>query len=125
MTKQTAVPTFEINGKQYDLKLTLESIDYLNKLDEGGALALVGKVFTGDLQTYVNIVFAGLKHTGENFTLDSVTKAVEQAIENETLDLDRVMRDGNALVANSFFYKKTVNKMLEGPAKEAMEKLLS
>lgn len=34
MTKQTAVPTFEINGKQYDLKLTLESIDYLNKLDE-------------------------------------------------------------------------------------------
>ncbi|EAC4840366.1 hypothetical protein ABS754_001935 [Listeria monocytogenes] len=126
MTKQKAVPTFKINNKEYDLKLTFESIDYLNNAEEGGALALVGKIFTGDLNTYVHIVFAGLKHTGENFTYESVEEAVKTSIENEDLDLDRVMKDGNALVSNNFFYKKTVDKLLkDNEARKAMEDLLS
>ncbi|MBC1286888.1 hypothetical protein HB818_14075 [Listeria booriae] len=116
---------FEINGKEYDLKLTFDSIDYLNN-DEGGALGLVGQVFTGDLKTYVKIVYAGLKHTGENFTYDDIRKEVEAQIEAEKLDLDKIMKDGNEIVANSFFYKKTVNKLLKNEeAKAAMEQLLN
>lgn len=116
---------FEINGKEYELKLTFDSINYLNS-GEGGALALVGSVFTGDLETYVKIVYAGLKHTGENFTYNAVQTAVEAQIEAEALDLDKIMKDGNEIVAGSFFYKKTVGKLLKNEdTKQAMEQLLS
>lgn len=116
---------FEINGKEYELKLTFDSINYLNS-GEGGALALVGSVFTGDLETYVKVVYAGLKHTGENFTYDAVKGAVESQIAEEKLDLDKIMKDGNEIVAGSFFYKKTVSKLLKNEdAKAAMEQLLN
>ncbi|EUJ44410.1 tail assembly chaperone [Paenilisteria rocourtiae] len=117
--------SFEINGKEYELKLTFDSINYLNS-GEGGALALVGSVFTGDLETYVKIVYAGLKHTGENFTYEAVQNAVEAQIEAEKLDLDKIIKDGNEIVSGSFFYKKTVSKLLKNEAaKEAMEQLLN
>ncbi|EPT8988159.1 tail assembly chaperone [Listeria monocytogenes] len=126
MTNQETNPTLEINGKEYELKLTFEGIDYLNKSDEGGALSLVGKVFTGDLGTYVKIVFACLKYTGENFSFETVEQAIKESIKNEKLDLDKVMKDGNTLVANNFFYKKTVDKLLKDEgARKAMEDLLS
>lgn len=126
MAEQTKRATFKIGDKEYELKLTFDSINYLNSVAEGGALSLVGKVFTGDLDTYVDIVCAGLMHTGENFSRSKLKEQIESQIENEELDLDKIMRDGNVVVSNSFFYKKTVNKLLKDEtAKQAMEQLLN
>ncbi len=124
--KQNQKVTFVIDDKEYELKLTFEGIDYLNSVYDGGALALVGKAMTGDLATYLHMVYAGLLHTGESFTFKKVKSTIESQLEAEELDLDKVLRDGNALVANSFFYKKTVNKLLKNEdAKQAMEQLLN
>jgi len=117
---------FEINGKEYELKLTFESVKYLNGLFEGGSFEVIGKAIMGDLNTFPHIIHAALFHTGENFALKDVEKAIDEAIQNEKLDLDGIVKLSNEIVANSFFYKKTVDKLLKEnkEAKKAMEQLL-
>lgn len=117
--------TFEINGKEYELKLTFKAVRHLNGLYEGGAYALIGKAIMGDLDAFVNIVHAALLHTGENFKLKDVEAAIEQLFEEEKLDQDSVTKICNDVVTNSFFYKKTVDKLLKDnpQAKKALETL--
>ena len=117
--------TFEVNGKEYELKLTFKAVRHLNGLYEGGAYALIGKAIMGDLDAFVNIVHAALLHTGENFALKDVETAIEQLYEAEKLDQDSVTKICNEVVVNSFFYKKTVDKLLrDNPqAKKALETL--
>lgn len=103
---------FEVQGKEYELKITFDSIKHLNGLHQGGAMELIGKVFTGDLDTFVNIVYASLFHTEKNFTLKTIEKEVETLFIKGTLDLDFIVKTGNELISNSFFYKKMVEKML-------------
>ncbi|MBU5341305.1 tail assembly chaperone [Caldifermentibacillus hisashii] len=117
--------TFEINGKEYELKLTFKAVRHLNGLYEGGAYALIGKAIMGDLDAFVNIVHAALLHTGENFKLKDIETAIEQLYEAEKLDQDSVTKICNEVVVNSFFYKKTVDKLLKDnpQAKKALETL--
>jgi Phage tail assembly chaperone protein, TAC len=119
--------TFEINGKEHELKLTFKAVRYLNSLYDGGAYALIGKAIMGDLDTFVHIVHAGLMHTGENFKLKDVEKAIEDLFEAEKLDQDEVTRISNEVVTGSFFYKKTVDKLLKDnpQAKKAIETLMA
>lgn len=107
--------TFEINGKEYELKLTFKSIKYLNKIygaDEGGALALVLHAVQGDIELFPHVIYAGLMHTGENFSYKTIEKAIEQAFEDEKIDLDYVIKTSNKVVTNSFFYRATAKKLL-------------
>lgn len=119
--------TFEINGKEYELKLTFKAVRHLNGLYEGGAYALIGKALMGDLDTFINIVHAGLLHTGENFKLKDIEETIEQLFDAEKLDQDAITKISNEVVVNSFFYAKTVDKLLKDnpQAKKALETLMA
>lgn len=112
---------FEINGEEHELKITLESVKYLNNLHEGGAFALVQKAITGDIDTFISVLHAGLFHTGKGFTLKDITKAVEDGIVNETIDQDFINRTSYGVVAESFFYKKSVKKMFASDPEAAAQ----
>lgn len=115
---------FKINDKEYELKLTYQSLKYLNKLygaDQGGALQFVAKAMQGDLETFPHIIHAALFHTEENFSFKTVEKAVEEATVNGELDYGDILRLSNELVTDSFFYRTTAD-MLVG--KKAVDNLL-
>ncbi|ETB71265.1 hypothetical protein A943_07750 [Bacillus sp. CPSM8] len=104
---------FEIEGNEYELKLTYASVEYLNGLYKGGSFELIGKALMGDLEAFPNIIHAGLFHTGKNFSIKKIREAIEAAISEEKLDMDEIMKLSNEVVSKSFFYKKTVEKLLK------------
>src|SRR5690625_1242163 len=116
---------FEINGKEYELKLTYKSIKYLNGLFEGGSYELIGRAIQGDLEAFPKIVHAALFHTEENFSLASIEDEIEKLINNEKLSLEDVTRICDEVVTQSFFYKKTVDKLMKSnpEMKKALEQL--
>lgn len=117
---------FTINGKEHELKLTYKGVKHLNALYSGGALDVVGKAIAGDLDTFPHIIQAALLHTGENYSIDTIEKAIDDATESEQLDFLGIMRLSNEVVTQSFFFKATVAKLLADnkQAKKAMEQLL-
>ncbi len=115
--------TFEIDGKEYELKLTFESITRLNKLSENNnPMEVVGLSMQGDLELFPNLVHAALFHTKENFTLEKVKEEINNKIENNELDYLDIVKIGYEVVANSFFYKRVVEKMVKANP-EAMKEL--
>lgn len=117
---------FEIKGEEHEIKLTLKSVKYLNGLFDGGAFILIQKAISGDIDTFIDIVHAGLFHTDKGFKRKDIEKAVDEGIAEEKLDLDYVNRVSYGVVADSFFYRKTVEKIFEGDkaAKKQIEKLM-
>ncbi|KMK75458.1 tail assembly chaperone [Alkalihalobacillus pseudalcaliphilus] len=119
--------TFEIEGKEYELKLTYASVKYLDKHSENGQMGLVGLAMMGDLDIFPHIVHAGLFHAKQNFTLAHIEAEIEKAFEAEKLDLDGIIKLSNEVVTKSFFYKKTVDKFMklsgDPKATEALAKL--
>lgn len=117
---------FEINGKEHELKLTLNSVKYLNGLHQGGAYALIQHALMGDIDTFIAIVHAGLFHTKEGFKKEDIENAVDEGIESESIDLDYINKLSYGVVAESFFYKKTIDKMFESDpeAKKQIEALM-
>lgn len=115
---------FEINEEEYELKITLQSVKYLNNLHEGGAFTLIQKAISGDLDTFVAVVYAGLFHTEKGFKKKDIEKAIEDGINNELIDLDYINRTSYGVVAESFFYKKTVTKLFKDDP-EAMAQIES
>lgn len=117
---------FTINGKEHELKLTYKGVKKLNELYSGGALDVVGKAIAGDLETFPHIIQAALLHTGENYTLEAVEQAIDDATEAEQLDFLGIIRISNEVVTQSFFFKTTVAKLLADnkQAKKAMDQLL-
>lgn len=116
----------EIKGKEHELKLTLESVKYLNGLYDGGAFALIQKAISGDIDTYVDVLFSGLFHTKEGYKRKDVEAAVEEGIVAEKIDLDLINRTSYGVVAESFFYKATVAKMFKNDpeAKKQIDELM-
>ena len=119
--------TFNIGGKEYELKITFEAVKRLNKAFEGGSYEVIGKAIAGDFDAFPIIIHAGLIHTGENFTLQQVEEAIEQLFADEAITLDDIQRLSNEVVSESFFYRPTVTKLLnQNPEmKKAYEQLLS
>lgn len=118
--------TFTINEKEYELKLTFESVKRLNNSFEGGNIEVIGLALAGDFDAFPKIVHAALIHTGNNFTQKAVNGAIEEAFEREELTLESIQRITNEVVTDSFFYRPTVEKMFEGnPAlKKELEQIL-
>ncbi|WP_332606872.1 tail assembly chaperone [Bacillus spizizenii] len=119
--------TFKLGGKEYELKLTYESVKYLNKQCQNGALELVGKALAGDFEIFPHVIHAGLFHAGKNFALETVENEIEKLFEEEKIDMEYVMKTGKEVVADSFFYKSLLKKMMKDDPKamEALEELLS
>lgn len=117
---------FEIDGKEYDLKLTFESVNYLNGALKGGSYELIGKALAGDFETFPQIVYAGLLHTGEKITLKKVNDEIANKFANEELTLDYIQTTSNEVVSECFFYAPTVKKMLDKnpEMKKALEQIM-
>lgn len=118
--------TFVVNDKEHELKLTLKGVKYLNGLYDGGGFMLIQKAISGDIDTYVDVIFAGLMHTEEGYKRKTVEEAIDKAIEEERLDLDSINRTMYSIVVDSFFYKKTMEKLFQNDkdAKKQIEKLM-
>ncbi|MHC8516771.1 tail assembly chaperone [Sporosarcina sp. ITBMC105] len=118
--------TFEINGKEYELKIDLKAAQYLNSIYDGGSFDVIGKAMMGDLDLFPHIIHAGLRHTKENFSFAQVEEAIVDATANEKLDLDGILKLSNEVITQSFFYKKTVEKLLKDnkQARKAIDQLL-
>lgn len=105
--------TFEINDKEYELKLTYQSIKLLNNAFEGGSYELVGRALQGDFDAFPTIVHAALLHTGEGLSLKKVEKEIERQIDSQVISLEDIAKISDEVVTQSFFYKATVDKLLK------------
>ena len=117
--------TFEIDGKEYELKLTYKAIKYLNDKFEGGSYELIGLAIQGDIDAFPLIVHAALFHTDENFSLKKIEETIENLIDSEKLSLEDITQICDKVVVQSFFYKKTVDKLMKNnpEMKAALEQL--
>lgn len=105
--------TFEIDGKEYELKLTYASVARLNKAFEGGSYELIGKAIAGDFEAFPIILHAALLHTDENFSLAKIKGAIEDAFNNESISFEDMQKIANEVVSESFFYRPTIDKMMK------------
>lgn len=117
--------TFEINDKEYELKLTYKSIKYLNGKFDGGSYELIGRAIQGDIEAFPLIVHAGLFHTGDNIAFKTVEARVEELIDNGEISLEDIAKIADEVVTQSFFYKATVDKLMKNnpEMKKALEQL--
>mgnify|MGYP001412454035 FL=1 len=104
--------TFEIDGKEYELKITFESVKRLNKAFDGGSYELIGKAIAGDLDAFPLVIHAALIHTNEKFTIKKVEQAIEDLFEKEALSFEDIQKILIEVVTESFFYKPTVAKLM-------------
>ena len=104
---------FEIDGKEYELKLINSTTRVIAKKYEGGHMAFLGQCMNGSDEALVDAVYYGLKHTGEGFTRKKVEAAIDEKIDNEELDLDGMLSIINEVVFECFFYKAKVQGMLK------------
>lgn len=117
--------TFEINDKDYELKLSYKGIKRLNGAFDGGSFEVIGKAVQGDIEAFPVIVHAALLHTEENFTLKVVEKEIEALIDSGRLSMDGIVKICDEVVTQSFFYKPTVDKLIAAnpEMKSAIEQL--
>lgn len=102
---------FEVEGKEYELKLNFKAVRHLEGLYEGGSLGFVGTAMTGSLDVFANVIHASLFHTGENFSKGVVESAIEKAFDEGKIDLSYVFEIINEVVLESFFFAKVVTNM--------------
>src|SRR5690625_7790767 len=102
--------TFEIDGKEYELKLTYKAIKYLNDKFEGGSYELIGLAIQGDIDAFPLIVHAALFHTNENFSLKKIEETIEKLIDNEKISLEDSTSTCDEVGTHRFFYRSTVDK---------------
>ncbi len=114
--------TFEIEGKEYELKLDYAAVSRLSNLYEGGAYELIGKAIAGNLELFPIVVHAALFHTGENFALKTVNQAIEDLFNSEKLTFEDVSKILDKVVTQSFFFATTVKRLMKDNP-EAAEQL--
>lgn len=121
--------TFEINGKEYELRLEYEGIARLNNAfkQEGGSFGVIGKAISGDLEAFPTIVHAALLHTGEGFKQKQVAEEIMRLISEQKLSLEEIHKLSNEIVTENFFYKPTAAKLMkQNPdMKKAYEQLMN
>ena len=117
--------TFEIDGKEYELKLTYKAIKQLDGSFDGGSYELIGRAIQGDIEAFPRIVHAALMHTGGNYSYKAVEKQIEKLIDEGELSLDGIAKISDEVVTQSFFYKATVDKLMANnpEMKKALEQL--
>lgn len=103
--------TFEIDGKEHDLRIDFKAVQSINKQYDS-PMEFVGMTIAGNLDAIIDAVHAGLQHEKKGFNRTRVETEVQKKIEGEQMDLQQFMKLGYEVVSESFFYKKTVNKLL-------------
>lgn len=113
---------FEVDGKEYELKLNFKSVKHLEGLYEGGSLGFVGSAMTGSLDVFSNVIHAALFHTKENLAKGTIDESIEKAFDEGKIDLSYVFETINEVVLESFFFAKVVSN-LKAKNPEAFETL--
>ncbi|KAA1803584.1 hypothetical protein FXB61_005698 [Bacillus cereus] len=113
---------FEIEGKEYELKLTYKSIAELNKKYEGGANQVIAACLQGDLDLFEDAVYFGLMHTEEGFTRAKVTVAIEKLFVEEKITQQYIEDVLNEVVADNFFYKAKTKQYKNRMKKQLLAK---
>ncbi|MDQ0270721.1 tail assembly chaperone [Cytobacillus purgationiresistens] len=102
---------FEVGQKEYELKLGFKSVKHLEGLYEGGSLGFVGVAMSGSLEVFADVIHAGLFHTGESLSKETVEQAIEKAFNDGKIDLEYIHKTINEVVLESFFFAKVVKNM--------------
>src|SRR5690625_7341072 len=105
--------TFELNDKEYELKLTYKSIKYLNGKFKGGSYELIGRAIQGDIEAFPLIVHAGLFHTGDNIAFKTVEARVEELIDNGEISLEDIAKIAEEVVIQTNFLNVNDDKWME------------
>lgn len=113
---------FEIDKKEYELKLTFGNIYELNKKYEGGSNEVVMACMQGDLELFVDAIYFGLMHTKEGFTRDKVMENIEKQFEEGKISQEFIEELLNEVVAESTFYQKTTKKLRKQMTKQYLAK---
>ncbi|MBR9747624.1 tail assembly chaperone [Bacillus cereus] len=113
---------FEIDKKEYELKLTFGNIYELNKKYEGGSNEVVMACMQGDLELFVDAIYYGLMHTKEGFTRDKVMENIEKQFEEGKISQEFIEELLNEVVAESTFYQKTTKKLRKQMKKQYLAK---
>ncbi|MGE6504511.1 hypothetical protein COF76_22990 [Bacillus wiedmannii] len=113
---------FEIDKKEYELKLTFGNIYELNKKYEGGSNEVVMACMQGDLELFVDAIYFGLMHTKEGFTRDKVMDNIEKQFEEGKISQEFIEELLNEVVAESTFYQKTTKKLRKQMKKQYLAK---
>lgn len=113
---------FEIDKKEYELKLTFGNIYELNKKYEGGSNEVVMACMQGDLELFVDAIYFGLMHTKEGFTRDKVMENIEKQFEEGKISQEFIEELLNEVVAESIFYQKTTKKLRKQMKKQYLAK---
>lgn len=101
---------FEVKGKEHELKYGFEAIKLIDS--NGGPFEFVQKAMQGGLEDFVSVIYYGLIHTGEGITRKDIEAEIERQLLSEELSFDDILKFNKAVVLNSFFFQKTVNKLL-------------
>ncbi|AXY09938.1 hypothetical protein CUC43_25725 [Bacillus thuringiensis LM1212] len=101
---------FVVNGEEFELKFCLEAIRLLD--ENGGPMQFVSQTMQGGITNFVDVIYYALIHTAKGITYDAVQKEVEKLFNDQKLDLDEILKYNKAVVLNSFFFQKTVKKLL-------------
>lgn len=110
---------FEVDGKEYELKMNFKAIKHLNSLYSGGAMDVIGKAFLQDLELFTRVIHAALLHTKENFSYKKIEEEIEAKFDEEKLSTDYITEVLNAMVVEHFFYRQMVNKIKKADKKMA------
>ncbi|OKA19931.1 tail assembly chaperone [Bacillus cereus] len=113
---------FEIDKKEYELKLTFGNIYELNKKYEGGSNEVVMACMQGDLELFVDAIYFGLMHTKEGFTREKVMENIEKKFEEGKISQEFIEELLNEVVAESTFYQKTTKKLRKQMKKQYLAK---
>lgn len=101
---------FVINGKEQELKFCLQALRLLD--ENGGPMQFVSQTMQGGITNFTDVVYYALIHTNEGITYEAVQKEIENMFNAKKLDLDEILKYNKAVVLNSFFFQKTVKKLL-------------
>ncbi|KFM98610.1 hypothetical protein D0U04_13860 [Bacillus clarus] len=101
---------FEVKGKEYELKYGLEAIELID--ENGGPFEFVQKAMQGKMSDFVSVIYYALIHTEDGITRKDIEEEIKRQLVAEELSFDDVLKFNKAVVLNSFFFQKTVNKLL-------------
>ncbi|MEH7456319.1 tail assembly chaperone [Bacillus sp. JJ1127] len=112
---------FEIKGKEYELKYGFEAIKLIDA--NGGPFGFVQKAMQGGFSDFIDVVYYALIYTQEGITRKDVEAEIERQLMAEELSFDDILKINKAVVLNSFFFKKTVTKLLANMTEDQKKSL--
>lgn len=99
-----------IGDTELELKLTFRGIKYL-ETKFNSVMEVIAAAMQGGFDAYQEILYAST--LGHDIKKQDIIDFIDNSIEKEELDADKMYKQMNTLVTECFFYRPTVNKFLK------------